>query len=350
MPRTQKSFVTVARPGTIRSDPATRPAHIASYLLCAGLCLVTLTYSLLPGLLAVCVGQLLATGLLHTQRFHRIPMSPARAAALVILLPLLVILVILLNARGMVFGALAQYQQLLHHLATTVLQIREKLPPDLATYLPEGLLEAQTWLVDFLQSQAQSLTHLGTAGLRGSLLVYIGLLVGALMVGTPRPTSHGPLRDALRQRGHDFMVSFRQIVVAQFWIAGFNACCTAALLLIALPLANVHIPYAGALITLTFVAGLIPIVGNLLCNGVLTLAGVSVSPTVGLVCLIFLVVIHKFEYVINAKIVGQRTNTTVWELLTVMFIGEAIFGLSGLVAAPLFYAFVKKELQAQQWI
>jgi predicted PurR-regulated permease PerM len=164
------------------------------------------------------------------------------------------------------------------------------------------------------------------------------------MVGTPAPVTTGPLRSALRQRGSDFMNAFRQIVVAQFWIAAFNAACTAAFLWLALPLAGVNMPYSATLVGLTFLAGLIPIVGNLLCNSVLTIAGVSVSPAVGLACLLFLVAIHKFEYVINAKVVGKRTNTAAWELLTVMFIGEAIFGVSGLVAAPLYYAFVKREL------
>ena len=314
---------------------------LASYALTLGLLLVTLIYGMLAGLLAVCVGHLAASSLSRVgQR-----VSPALAAAVVIVVPVLLILAVMLNARGMAFGAIAQYQQLLHHLASTVLQIREKLPPALASYLPIGLTEAQTWLVEFLQSQARALTHMGSEGLRSSLLVYVGLIVGALIVGTPQPQSQGPLRDALRQRGHDFMQSFRQIVVAQFWIASFNAACTAALLLVALPLADVSMPYTGALIALTFVAGMIPIVGNLLCNSVLTLAGVSVSPMVGIACLLFLVSIHKVEYVINAKIVGKRTNTAAWELLTVMFIGEALFGISGLVAAPLFYAFVKAELR-----
>ena len=57
-----------------------------------------------------------------------------------------------------------------------------------------------------------------------------------------------------------------------------------------------------------------------------------------------LIAIHKFEYIINAKVVGKRTGTSAWELLTVMFVGEAIFGVAGLVAAPLYYAYVKREL------
>jgi predicted PurR-regulated permease PerM len=313
-------------------------------VLAAALCVAILVYGLLPGLLALCLGFLVASTLAGRQRQRGPRLGPAWAAALVITLPIVALTVLFANARGVAFGAVAQYQALLHHLAGTVLEIRQKLPPDLASHLPDELLAAQTWLVEYLQSQAHALTGFGTAGLRGSLLVYVGLVVGALMVGTPAPSSTGPLRSALRQRGTDFMTAFRQIVVAQFWIATFNAGCTAAFLWLALPLAGVSIPYSATLVGLTFVAGMIPIVGNLLCNSVLTIAGVSVSPAVGLACLLFLVTIHKFEYFINAKIVGKRTNTAAWELLTVMFIGEAIFGVAGLVAAPLYYAYAKREL------
>ena len=323
---------------------ATRGTHIASYLLAASLCTATLVYGLLPGLLAVCLGYLLASGLMGRERKRGPHLSPAWAAAVVIVVPIIGLGILFANAKGVAFGAVAQYQALLHHLAGTVLEIRQKLPPDLASHLPDELLAAQSWLVEYLQSQAHALSGFGTAGLRGGLLVYVGLIVGALMIGTTPPLSQGPLRSALRQRGADFMNAFRQIVVAQFWIAAFNAACTAIFLWLALPLAGVQMPYAATLVGLTFVAGLIPIVGNLLCNSILTIAGVSVSPTVGLACLLFLVAIHKFEYVINAKVVGKRTNTAAWELLSVMFIGEAIFGVSGLVAAPLYYAYTKREL------
>ena len=125
---------------------------------------------------------------------------------------------------------------------------------------------------------------------------------------------------------------------------------TAIFLLFLLPLWDLRLPYTPALITLTFLAGLIPIVGNLLCNAVLTLVGLSVSPLTAAVCLIFLIVIHKAEYVINAKVVGSRTHMAVWELLSVMFVAEAVFGPAGLVAAPLFYAYLKKELEATQLV
>lgn len=310
----------------------------------AAMCLVVLVYGLLPGLLAVCLGFMVALAMSTSPRLGRARPSPVVAATLVIVLPLLFFAVGLSNAKGMVLGVGAQYEALLHHLAGTVLEIRQKLPPNLAAHLPDELVAAQAWLARYLQSQAHALTGLGSAGLQGGLLAYVGLVIGALIVGTPGVEQPAPLRAAVRTRARHFIGAFRQIVVAQFWIAAFNAVCTALFLFGALPLFEVHIPYSGMLVALTFFAGLVPIVGNLLCNGVLTLAGVSVAPMVGLACLMFLIAIHKFEYVINAKVVGKRTGTTAWELLTVMFVGEAIFGVAGLVAAPLYYAYVKREL------
>ena len=338
---------TKSNPTSALRKPGTR-VEAASYVLAALVCSAVLIYGLLPGLIAVCVGYLFATGLSRQTLAPAFRLSPTAAAVVVIVLPILAIVLFLANARGMVFGAVSQYQAMLHHLAATVLEIRQKLPPAMAEQLPDELIAAQKWLADYLQTRAQALGGYGTASLRGGLLTYVGLIVGALIVGTTQGGADNPapgtLRIAIRQRGWDFMESFRQIVVAQFWIAGFNALCTAVFLFAALPIAGIHMPYASSLVALTFFAGLIPIVGNLLCNGVMTIAGVSISPTVGLACLLFLVAIHKFEYFINAKIVGKRTNTAAWELLVVMFVGESIFGVAGLVAAPLYYSYVKKEL------
>lgn len=314
------------------------------------LCLGTLIYGLLPGLLAVCLGYLLAAALAGEGRRKSLRLRPLMAAAIVVFLPVMGLGLLLANAQGMAFSAVEQYQALLHHLAGTVLEIRLKLPADLASHLPDELIAAQVWLADYLKSQARALAGLGTTGLHGSLLVYVGLVVGALIEGTPKTPTDAPLRFAIRQRGAHFIDAFRQIVVAQFWIAAFNALCTAIFLLVALPFFGVEMPYIGSLIALTFFAGLIPIVGNLLCNGVLALVGLSISPEVGLACLIFLISIHKVEYAINAKVVGVKTKTAAWELLAVMFVGESVFGITGLVAAPLYYAYVKKELQAAQLV
>ena len=65
---------------------------------------------------------------------------------------------------------------------------------------------------------------------------------------------------------------------------------------------------------------------------------------VALASLAFLVVIHKLEYFLNARIIGSHIQSRVWELLLAMLLMEAAFGLPGLVAAPIYYAYLKREL------
>ncbi|MDM0058425.1 permease [Variovorax sp. J22G47] len=338
--------------------PASRHVVIASYLLIAGALLLVLWRDLLPGLLFVCLGFLgtrrlarLFDGALPT-RFQGAGSSWPRAiaAALVMLAPIGLLVLAFAEAREFVLNAPEQYQELLDYIARTILELRLKLPAEVAVYLPEGSAEVQRMIATYLRAQAGALALTGRAWLGGLLFAYVGLIVGAL-AGVARASAlQGPLALELQQRVRLFGEAFRQIVAAQFWIAAFNTLLTAAFLLVLLPLWGLRLPYEPALITLTFVAGLVPIVGNLLCNAVLTLVGLSVSPIAAAACLIFLIVIHKAEYVINAKVVGSRTHMAVWELLAVMFVAEAVFGPAGLVAAPLFYAYLKKELQAKRLV
>jgi predicted PurR-regulated permease PerM len=39
-----------------------------------------------------------------------------------------------------------------------------------------------------------------------------------------------------------------------------------------------------------------------------------------------------------------------WELLTAMLVMEAVFGLPGLVAAPIYYGYLKAELAAKRLV
>jgi predicted PurR-regulated permease PerM len=139
----------------------------------------------------------------------------------------------------------------------------------------------------------------------------------------------------------------RRIVFAQVRIAGINAILTGIYLFIVLPLAGVHLPLTKTMVAITFFAGLLPVIGNLISNTMIVIVGLSHSLTIAVASLAFLVVIHKLEYFLNAKIIGSRINAHAWELLIAMLIMEAIFGLPGVVAAPVFYAYIKKELEDQ---
>ena len=346
--------------------PASRNVVVASYLLIFGGLLLVMWRDLLPGLLFVCLGFLgtrwlarlidAAIGRLRFAR-SRPAAAPERppasrltkliAAGLVMLAPIGLALLAFGEAREFILNAPEQYQELLDFIARTVLELRLKLPPEVAVYLPEGSVEVQRMIAGYLRAQAGMLAVTGRAWLGGLLFAYVGLIVGALAAtaASRRSLSHRPLTLQLQQRIRLFGEAFGQIVAAQFWIAAFNTLLTSIFLVVLLPIWGQRLPYELALITLTFVAGLVPIVGNLLCNAVLTMVGLSVSPTAAVACLLFLILIHKGEYLINAKVVGSKTHMAVWELLAVMFVAEAVFGPAGLVAAPLFYAYVKKELE-----
>jgi predicted PurR-regulated permease PerM len=117
-----------------------------------------------------------------------------------------------------------------------------------------------------------------------------------------------------------------------------------------LPLLGIHLPLVKTLIAITFVLGLIPVAGNLISNSIIVIVSLSQSLTVALGSLLYLVVIHKFEYFLNARIVGDQIRARAWELLIVMLMMEAAFGIAGVVAAPIYYAYIKSELRAKNLV
>ena len=67
---------------------------------------------------------------------------------------------------------------------------------------------------------------------------------------------------------------------------------------------TVDLPYSVVVIGVTFLCGLLPVVGNIISNTVIVMIGFTVSPKMALGALVFLVAIHKLEYFLNSKIVG----------------------------------------------
>ncbi|GAB7263452.1 hypothetical protein DZJ_00020 [Dickeya ananatis] len=99
------------------------------------------------------------------------------------------------------------------------------------------------------------------------------------------------------------------------------------------------------LVALTFIFGLLPVIGNLISNSVVFIASLSISLPIALLSLVYLMLIHKLEYFLNAQIVGTRIKAHAWEILLAMLVFEAAFGISGVIAAPIYYAYLKSELR-----
>src|SRR5690606_19542109 len=143
---------------------------------------------------------------------------------------------------------------------------------------------------------------------------------------------------------------FRRVVFAQFWISAINTVFTALYLAVVLPGFGVNLPFTKTLIVVTFVAGLLPILGNLISNTVIFVVSLSQSLFVALGSLAYLIAIHKLEYFLNARIIGSHIRARAWELLLAMLVMEAAFGMPGLVAAPIYYAYLKDELREKDLI
>jgi predicted PurR-regulated permease PerM len=144
---------------------------------------------------------------------------------------------------------------------------------------------------------------------------------------------------------HLLVQAFRNIVFAQIKISLLNTFFTGIFLAVVLPMFGIKLPLTKTLIVLTFLLGLLPVIGNLMSNTLITIVGLSLSIWVAMAALGYLIFIHKLEYFLNARIVGGQISAKSWELLLAMLVFEAAFGLPGVVAGPIYYAYLKSELK-----
>ena len=139
--------------------------------------------------------------------------------------------------------------------------------------------------------------------------------------------------------------AFQRVVFAQFWISMINTFFTWLYLDVVLRLFGVDLPLVKILVALTFIVGLLPIIGNLISNTAIVIVCLSQGVPVAARRWSIWSSIHKLEYFLNARIIGSHIKARAWELLIAMLVMEAAFGITGLIAAPIFYAYFKEELR-----
>lgn len=241
---------------------------------------------------------------------------------------------------------------LIQRMAEIIEHSRASLPAWVLHYVPEDTEELRQALVTWLRSHAEVFQVAGTGVGRALAHIVVGMVIGALLSlesATVRP-DRGPLTVALAERARHLILAFRRVVFAQVRISAINTVFTAIYLLIVLPWFDVTLPFAKTLVVLTFVLGLIPILGNLISNTMIFTVSLSQSLGLAVASLSYLVIIHKLEYFLNARIVGGQIRARAWELLLAMLAMEAVFGIAGLMAAPIYYAYVKDELRDKNLI
>lgn len=219
-------------------------------------------------------------------------------------------------------------------------------------FIPEFMTDAENLkatMAAWLKTHAQNIRAGGVWIGVGLIHVVMGVLL-AILVFFRHITRHEdlkrpPLAHYLVEKVDRFVDAFARIATAQIKISAVNTTLTAIYLLIILPLFGIRIPFATTLVLVTFLCGLIPVLGNLVSNTVITILSLGVSVGVAVASITFLVLIHKLEYLINSRLVGGETDSAAWEILLAILVGEAAFGIGGIVMAPIVYAFIKRELR-----
>ena len=323
---------------------------VAAWILTGAALVLVLKLRLLPALLA----GMLVYELVHVMA----PTMNQRLSdkrAKLIAVALLSVLMLTLAAVA-IFGAVVFLRSdagnlpaLLGRMAEIIDSSRAALPDWMVQRLPDSPEDLEASLSEWFRAHATDLRSTGRGAARGLAHTLIGMVIGAMIAlheAFPIETDR-PLARELAERLTRLGDAFRRVVFAQVKISLINTLLTGIYLALVLPAFGVNLPFKITLIVLTFIAGLLPVIGNLVSNTVIMVVSLSVSLQVAIGSLLFLVVIHKLEYFLNARIVGSRTECRAWELLLAMVVMEAAFGIPGVIAAPIYYTYLKAELSEQ---
>jgi len=297
-----------------------------------------LYFKLVPALVAA----LVVYSLIHALAAQIAGRLFSHSRAKILAVSLIVLCIIAASASATVLlvgfarGQLGDLPELLKKMAAIIDNARERLGMEPAE-------DSKGLLANGLRSHSQQLQQLGSEVGRTLINALLGIVIGAMAAfETRRPAT--PLSLALFERLRRLEASFEKVVFAQVQISALNTALTAAFLLVALPLFGVELPMRKTLVGFTFIVGLIPIIGNLVSNAAIIIMALDVSSGAAVASLVFLVVVHKLQYFLNARIVGVQIRASAWEILLVMLCFEVAFGIPGMIMAPIIYAYTKAEL------
>jgi predicted PurR-regulated permease PerM len=146
----------------------------------------------------------------------------------------------------------------------------------------------------------------------------------------------------ISRRFRDFYASFATVMGAQILISTINTAITAAFLLV------VGLPYFPVAVGITFLCGLLPVIGHLISNTVIVGIALTVSPGLAAGSLAFLVISHKLQYVPNNKMIGRRIGNPVWLTLLGLAVGGKLMGVPGIILAPVVLNYLLVETSRVQ--
>ena len=208
--------------------------------------------------------------------------------------------------------------------------------------------EFRTMLASELQKRFAEVTNFAKLATKEVVIALLGLVIACSIFLKPKldldPQMHN-VRDnmysaccrELSERFTAFYLSFETVMGAQIIISLINTSLTSVFIF------ATSMKHPIVLVGVTFLCGLLPIIGNILSNCVIVAVGFTMSPMMAIAALIFLVALHKFEYFLNSKIIGDRIRNPVWLTMLGLIIGEKILGIPGMILAPVILYYLKLE-------
>jgi predicted PurR-regulated permease PerM len=327
--------------------------EIVAWVCAAVLLIFILIFHLLPALLA----GLLVFELVHIISPYVAKHLPGQRSKFIALGLLAFTIISLLTMAGIglvtfLRSDAAGLTLLFDKMAEIIEGSRAMSPAWLLSYLPADAETLRVSVTAWLRTHAAELQLAGKEIARLAAHILVGMIIGGILAVRDVELTHKykPFARAMAERALRLSTAFRRIVFAQVRIATINATFTAIYLVIVLPVMGVHLPLTKTMIAITFVVGLIPVIGNLMSNTIIVIVSLSQSINIAIGSLVFLILIHKLEYFLNARIVGSQIHARAWELLLAMLLMESIFGIVGVIAAPIYYAYIKDELSARGWV
>lgn len=206
----------------------------------------------------------------------------------------------------------------------------------------------RTLVVETMKGELGFVANYAKLATKEFISLLIGLVVAAsLFLNTEldldkekhakRNNLYSALCAKISERFTRFYQSFATVMGAQLIISSINTLFTAIYLLIA------GVPHGMILVVITFVCGMIPVVGNLISNTIIFSVSMTISVKLAVSALVFLIVLHKFEYFLNGKIIGSRIRNPMWLTLLSLVVGEKLIGIPGMILAPVILNYIKVE-------
>lgn len=325
-----------------------------SYIFMAVSTIIVFHYHLLGGFIAGCLVYSL-THMISNKMENKFQLGKISRAVFVLFVALLIsgfctaIVFLLFNfSKGGVNGE--GITMVLEKIIEVIEGVKDQIPTNLSGYIPETTEVLKQQLLVHIQQNKEALSNIGFGVFHNFIRFILGLVIGSMLAFAifKKPEEYAILPKHILNRLVNFKDSFDKVVFAQVKISLINTIFTAIYLMIVLPIFDVHLPLTKTMILITFLAGLIPVIGNIISNTVMVIVSLGTSVFVAIISLSFLIIIHKLEYFLNAKIIGNKIQATYWELVIAIVVMEVIFGLAGAIAAPILYAYIKTELKQNE--